>query len=363
MEVKRAQSGHRGQVGINVMWKCALTVLPSIYGAMLAGVDALLCGAGVPMELPAIVAKLRDGEDLGFEPLTGGTTHVHLQVAQDCPAEFLARFEPPKMIPILSNFAFPKRLLDTWQKSYGARPFAFVLENHAAGGHNAPPRNKSDFTAQDDLEGYFEKVVALGVPVFVAGDFKNGGTHEDYEFWRARGAYGVQVGSRFALCNESGMRADLREKIIASNRVGQTKIETSPRYSPTGYPLKFVDMPGTLARPELHEERRRVCNRMYLAQSHFKQNSDGTLTESYLCPAQSEAQYTRGGGDAGDLEGRICLCNALLSTAGFYTDEEAPLVTLGQSGAQVHEALSARQVVESILTPEFVAAHEATLSS
>lgn len=355
VEVKRAKAGHDGKVGINVMWKCALTVLPSIYGAMLAGVDVLLCGAGVPMELPDMVVKLRRGEDLSYEPLTGGTTHVHLEIAQDKPEAHLSRFAPPKMIPILSNFAFPKRLLDTWQKTYGVAPFAFVLENHAAGGHNAPPRNKTDFTAQDDLETYFEKVRALGVPIYVAGDFQNGGTREDYQYWRARGAYGIQVGSRFALCTDSGMRADLREQIIAGNRAGTTQIETSPRFSPTGYPLKFVKLPGTLAQSELYQARARVCDRMYLAQSHFRENADGTVTESYLCPAQPAKQYVRGGGEEADLEGRICLCNALLATAGFYTDSEVPLITLGQSGAQVKESLSARQVVESILTPEVVA--------
>jgi NAD(P)H-dependent flavin oxidoreductase YrpB (nitropropane dioxygenase family) len=361
VEVLRAKAGHNGKVGINVMWKCALTVLPSIYGAMLAGVDALLCGAGVPMEVPDIVAKLRAGEDLSYTPLTGGTSHVHLKIAQDNPAPLLSKFAPPKLLPILSNFAFPKRLLDTWEKNYGATPFAFVLENHAAGGHNAPPRNKSEFTQQDDLESYFDKVVALGVPVYVAGDCRNGGTRDDYEYWLSRGAYGLQVGSRFALCTDSGMRAELREKIIASNRDGQTRIETSPRFSPTGYPLKFADLEGTLADPEIANSRRRICNRGYLLQSHFTQNEDGTQTETYLCPAMPAGQYTRAGGDEADLDGRICLCNALFSTAGFYTDKEPPLVTLGLSGRLVTQTLSARQVIEDILTPEIVAAQEAAL--
>jgi NAD(P)H-dependent flavin oxidoreductase YrpB (nitropropane dioxygenase family) len=63
-EVVRARQGHRGKVGINVMWKCALTVLPTIYGAMLAGAGALPCGAGVPMELPGL------GRAHGWTPFT-----------------------------------------------------------------------------------------------------------------------------------------------------------------------------------------------------------------------------------------------------------------------------------------------------
>jgi hypothetical protein len=72
-------------------------------------------------------------------------------------------------------------------------------------------------------------------------------------------------------------------------------------------------------------------------------------------------QYARRGGDPTEVEGRICLCNALLSTAGFYDDHEPPLVTLGVSGQQVCEHLSARQVIEDILTPQHVAARELEL--
>ena len=42
VEVMRAKEGHQGKVGVNVMWKCTLTVLPTILGAMLAGSDALI---------------------------------------------------------------------------------------------------------------------------------------------------------------------------------------------------------------------------------------------------------------------------------------------------------------------------------
>ena len=214
VEVLRAKHGHRGKVGINVRWKCALTALPTLYGAMLAGVDALLCGAGVPMELPDIVARLRAGQDLRYEPLTGTGTNVALQIAEDDTAAYLQKQEPPWMLPIISNFAFCKRLRDTWRSKYDLAPAAFILENHAAGGHNAPPRDHIAFGPADDLESYFEKVLTLGVPIYVAGDFPDGGARSDLIEWQARGAYGIQVGSRFALCAESGLRSDLKEEIL-----------------------------------------------------------------------------------------------------------------------------------------------------
>jgi NAD(P)H-dependent flavin oxidoreductase YrpB (nitropropane dioxygenase family) len=363
VEVAMAKKGHRGKVGINVMWKCALSVLPTIYGSMLAGVDALVCGAGVPMELPGIVASIRAGKDLSYTPLTGTDTHTHLSIAEDDPAPVLARMEPPKLLPIVSNFAFCKRILDTWAKRYdGARPFAFVLENHAAGGHNAPPRNKVAFTETDDLDSYFDKVLGLGVPVYVAGEFPGGGSRRDYLHWLERGAYGIQVGSRFALCSDSGMRPDLRDAVIEANRRGESEVVTDLRLSPTGYPFKRVTVPGTLSDPRVYAARPRACNRMHLARSVFQEQSDGTVKEAYICPAMPEKRFLSLGGNPADLEGRVCLCNALLSTAGFYSDVEPPIVTLGESGLQVKELLSARQVMEEILTPEYVAQAEKELT-
>jgi NAD(P)H-dependent flavin oxidoreductase YrpB (nitropropane dioxygenase family) len=362
VEVMRAKRGHRGKVGINVMWKCTLTVLPTIYGAMLAGVDALLCGAGVPMELPDIVAKIRAGRDMEYLPLTGTGTYARFAIAQDNTTSLLQAMQAPKLMPMLSNFAFAKRMLDVWQKEYsGARPFSFVLEHHAAGGHNAPPRNKSEFTEQDSIDSYFDKVLALGVPVYVAGAFKHGGTRAEFQEWTARGAYSLQVGSRFALCEESGMHPDLRQKIVEAVARGELEVTTSPAMSPTGYPIKHVSLLGTVSQMEVYEARPRVCNKMYLTQSHFAPQPDGSTKETYICPAMPPQQYERLGGDVADTKDRVCLCNGLLSTAGYYDDIEPPAVTLGESGRQVTQQTTARAIVEDILTPQYVAQQERVL--
>ncbi len=361
VEVMRARIGHRGQIGINVMWKATLTVLPTIYGALYAGVDALLCGAGVPMELPDIVNRFRSGMSVSYPILTGTGTAVAMDISEDNAGELLADTREPHLLPILSNFAFAKRMLDSWMTKYGHGPSAFVLENHEAGGHNAPPRDKVEFGASDDIDSYFDKVRKLGVPIFVAGAFRNGGTREDLLEWQSRGAYGIQVGSRFALCTDSGMRDDLRSNIVAGNQRGETQVKTSNRLSPTGYPLKFVEMPGTLSDPKIYEARPRLCNRGYLLQSHFEETAEGATKETYICPAMPAAQYLRLGGSPEEVENRICLCNALIGTAGL-DDRELALITLGKSGSMVKEVLNARQVVESILTPEAVAEQERILA-
>jgi len=360
IEVKKAQLGHKGKIGVNVMWKCSLTVLPSIYGAMLAGVDALLCGAGVPMELPDIIRRVRSGSDLQYQPLHGTGTNVQLSIAQDETASLFRRMAPPHLMPIISNFAFCKRILDVWHREYdGAKPYAFILENHEAGGHNAPPRNRVSFGEQDDLTTYFDKVRNLGVNVYVAGD---GSSREEYQSWIDQGAYGVQVGSRFALCTDSGMRDDLRDKIIERNANGETIVQTSNRLSPTGYPFKQVPLAGTLSDAGVYEARKRICNKGYLLQSHVEALPDGTEKETYICPAMPAKQYAKLGGDNADLTDRVCLCNALFSTAGLGETIEPALVTLGKFGASVTVKRSAREIIEDLLTPAFVAAAERRLT-
>ncbi|MBM3496225.1 MAG: hypothetical protein FJX72_18175, partial [Armatimonadetes bacterium] len=362
IEVMRAKRGHRGLVGINVMWKCALTVLPSLYGALLAGVDAFLCGAGVPMELPEILRRMRHGEDLEYAPLTGTSTHVHMQVSGDDTAGLLQSKPMPKMLPILSNFAFCKRLLDTWSKKADeARPDAFVLENHAAGGHNAQPRDKVAFGEADDINSYFDKVLDLGVPIYVAGAFAEGGSRNDLLYWQGRGAYGVQVGSRFALTEESGLREDLKQRALEASRAGTLEVKTDARLSPTGFPFKCAVLEGTLSDHDVRARQPRGCDLGYLLQSRTLTLPDGSEREVYLCPAMPEAKYIEFGGHEADTEGRVCLCNALLATAGFNKTDKPALVTLGESAVITKQSLTARQVVEDILTPERVAENEERL--
>jgi NAD(P)H-dependent flavin oxidoreductase YrpB (nitropropane dioxygenase family) len=235
------------------------------------------------------------------------------------------------------------------------------LENFAAGGHNAPPRNRESFGPADDIESYFDKVLALDVPIYVAGAFKHGGTRTDFEEWVARGAHGLQVGSRFALCEESGMRADLRAEMIEQGARGKLQVTTSPLASPTGYPIKIAHVSDTIAEPDVYAARKRICDKKYLLQSHFQEQADGTKKEVYICSAMPFEEYARLGGDVENAKDRVCLCNGLLSTAGYYADVEPPVVTLGMSGKQVKEALTAREIVEDILTPEFVAEQEQQL--
>mgnify|MGYP001365027036 CR=1 FL=1 len=62
VEVFLAKENHNGPVGINLLEKVQLPNLASLYGAMLAGVDYVLMGAGIPRAIPGALDKLSRGE-------------------------------------------------------------------------------------------------------------------------------------------------------------------------------------------------------------------------------------------------------------------------------------------------------------
>ncbi|MGH7620044.1 MAG: nitronate monooxygenase, partial [Gemmatimonadaceae bacterium] len=94
VEVWLAKEGHDGPIGLNLLTKVQMPNLPSLYGAMLAGVDVVIMGAGIPREIPGVLdafathqaAQLRfeiDGagrdqvEYLTFDPRSCVSTAVH----------------------------------------------------------------------------------------------------------------------------------------------------------------------------------------------------------------------------------------------------------------------------------------------
>ena len=64
------------------------------------------------------------------------------------------------------------------------------------------------------------------------------------------------MGSRFALCEESGLKDDIRDLLVARSSAGEAEVPTGSS-SPTGYPFKVTPLPGTLTDPEVHAARRR----------------------------------------------------------------------------------------------------------
>ncbi len=92
IEVTLAKMGHRGIVGINLLTKVQLPTAATLYGAILAGVDYVLMGAGVPTHIPGVLEQLSRGE-----PVT--LTHNVTGASSDDAVSSL-HFDPTAYLPV-----------------------------------------------------------------------------------------------------------------------------------------------------------------------------------------------------------------------------------------------------------------------
>jgi len=316
-EVFLAKENHAGLVGINLLEKVQLSTLPSLYGAMLADVDYVLMGAGIPRAIPGALDRFARGEP----------AELKIDVEGALPGEeFINTFDPrvlwgdqpppalkrPQFLPIVSSATLALTLA---RKSNG-RVDGFVIEGDVAGGHNAPPRGPLQLTADGepiygprdmpDLAKFRE----LGLPFWLAGAYA---VPERLAEARRLGAAGIQVGTAFAFCDESGLDPALKRQACVLSRAAAARVFTDPLASPTGFPFKVMQMAGTLSGAAPYAERERICDLGYLRQAYRK--SDGTL--GYRCAAEPVEEFVRKGGDAAATAGRKCLCNGLMSNVGF----------------------------------------------
>lgn len=331
-EVWLAKEGHGGLVGINYMEKIQLATQPAVYGAMLAGVDHVLVGAGIPGEIPGVLDALSTHSASGLTVTVEGSAERHTTVFD--PAGFAGAAAAPLVRPGFLAIVSAAVLARYLYRSPATRPDGFVLETHVAGGHSAPPRGKNGlgpdgepvYGPRDRIDP--AEVAALGLPFWLAG---GRATPEGLAGARALGAAGVQAGSVFALARESGLDPVLRRRLLEEAVSGDLAVRNDPLASPTGFPFKVARVPGTLSEEGEYGRRPRLCDLGYLRTPFRKENG----AVGYRCPAEPVDQYVRKGGDAEDAVGRRCLCNALTAGVGLAQHRpdgyvEPPLVTLGQ---------------------------------
>jgi nitronate monooxygenase len=223
------------------------------------------------------------------------------------------------------------------RKSNG-RVDGFVIEGSLAGGHNAPPRGPMQLSPQGEpVYGPRDapdlaKIRELGLPFWLAGSQAR---PEKLADALAFGATGIQVGTAFAFCDESGIEPALKREAIRASRAGTARVFTDPAASPTGFPFKVAGMPGTLSESECYATRERVCDLGYLRQLYCK--TDGSI--GYRCPAEPVDDYVSKGGNRADTTGRKCLCNALAATVGLgqlrHGVREPAVVTAGDEISDV----------------------------
>jgi nitronate monooxygenase len=333
VEVYLAKEGHVGPVGINLLTKVQMPNLASLYGAMLAGVDYVLMGAGIPREIPAVLDRFTTHEPASMkfdvEGLARGEVESLHFDPQDHVGGPLPELMRPMFLPIISSDSLATMLA---RKANG-RVDGFIVEGPTAGGHNAPPRG----AAQRNERGepvYGERDAAdlaklrdLGLPFWLAGGT---GSPERLREALEAGAAGIQVGTLFAYCSESGMQREHRLAILQQAAADGVEVLTDPLASPTGFPFKVVQLGGSLASEQVYRERERVCDLGYLRVPY--RAKDGRI--GYRCSAEPVETYVKKGGALEDTAGRKCLCNALMADIGHGQVREAgrvekPLITSG----------------------------------
>ncbi|CAB9499186.1 2-Nitropropane dioxygenase [Seminavis robusta] len=340
-----------GLVGMNLLTKVELPTIPSLYGAMLADVDYIIMGAGIPMAIPGILDNLAEAQDCVQ------SIHIEGTLLENTPEPTLT-FSPqdfweqagkpelnkelkrPDFLPIVSSVVLAQSML---KRASGKGPTkgidGFVVELNTAGGHNAPPRGAMDlnekgepvYGPKDDVDlTKFQKAVK-GLPFWMAGSYAK---PEKFAQVKEIGGAGVQVGTAFALSQESGMKDETRQRILNELMDHDLEVFTDPVASPTGFPFKVLGLEGTLADPATYEARDRVCNLGYLRNAYVR--PDGKI--GFRCASEPVDQFVKKGGSQEQTEGRKCLCNALCADAGYpqvygKTEEsfflEPSLITIG----------------------------------
>ena len=361
VEVFLAKEGHRGDVGINLLTKVQLPNLATLYGAMLAGVDYVLMGAGIPREIPGVLDAFAEHQQASIrfdvEELPGSSPAepewlTFVPAAHVSPAVTLTPLRRPRFLAVVSASS----LATTLARKSNGRVDGFVVEGPRAGGHNAPPRGALQLSPEGEpLYGERDtvdlaKLRELGLPFWLAGGSGSAGALATA---RASGASGIQVGTLFAFAEESGVSPALKASALAEIIAGSARVFTDPRASATGYPFKLLELAHT---PQQDDSRERHCDLGYLRAAYRR--DDGRI--GYRCAAEPVADYVAKGGDATDTEGRRCLCNGLLANIGRAQTlpplaHELPLLTCGDELAAVRTlaagrgAYTARDVLDFLL--------------
>ncbi len=329
VEVSLAKAGHGGPIGINILEKLQLMHLPVLLGAMLAGVDYVLAGAGIPHQIPALLQHYSALQPASYKLDVAGTNEKHLMTLDPRSiTQRLGTLKKPRFLAIVSHHALAMRLASTVEVD------GFIIEGPTAGGHNAPARGKDVDEAGEPVYGErdqpdLDKMRSLGKPFWLAGSYACKLSEAI-----GLGAAGIQVGSAFALSNESGLTAAVKRALRGKIASRTLQVTTSTTASPTGFPFQVAQLPGTLAEPAVYGARKRICNFGQLVEAYAKPDGSGTGI-GFRCPAEPVAAYLRKGGREERTAGAVCLCNGLAATADYgrtvASGPEPTIVTLGKN--------------------------------
>jgi nitronate monooxygenase len=285
-EISLARSAG-GFAGINIMLALGSTYEKSVKGALDAGADMIISGAGLPLSLPAIQAP-------------GDTA----------------------LVPIVSSARALDLICRKWER-LRYRPDAVVLEGPLAGGHLGFKLDEITLES-NKLENLLPPVKDVArkygdFPVIVAGGIF---THGDILRFLKMGADGVQMGTRFLATEESSATPEYKQAVL--NAKEEDIIVATKPASPCGLPFRVIKQCLSFVR-----ERKPKCDKGYV----LLKDSEGKYS---ICAAkESNETY-------------FCICNGLLSSAGYNSDVEKPLYTVGTNACRVDKIVSVKTLMDEL---------------
>jgi len=280
-----------GFAGINIMVALVKDFESSVRGALDAGADVIISGAGLPLNLPGI--------------------------------------QPPKdtaLIPIVSSARAFDLICKKWER-FGYRPDAVVLEGPLAGGHLGFKIDQIDLES-NKLENLLPPVKEMAIkygniPVIVAGGIY---THADIKAYLAMGADGVQMGTRFLATEESSASAAYKAAVLMA---GEEDIVVAHKPgSPCGLPFRVIKQ-SPMYVSAMKRLRKPKCDKGYV----LLKDAEGKFTR---CPAKESN------------EACFCICNGLLSSAGYNPDKEEPLFTVGTNAFRVDKIIPVKNLMDEL---------------
>lgn len=280
-----------GVAGINIMCALGRDYSDSVKGALDAGADVIISGAGLPLTLPAIQAP-----------------------------------KETALIPIVSSARALEIICKKWEK-LGYRPDAVVLEGPLAGGHLGFKMDQID-TVENKLENLLPPVKDMAkkygdFPIIVAGGIY---TYDDIVGYLKAGAGGVQMGTRFLATEESSASSDYKSSVVAA-RESDIIVAYDPG-SPCGLPFRIIRQ-SPMYVSALSKKRAPKCDKGYVLQK----DSEGKYS---ICPAKRSNEH------------HFCICNGLLSSADYNPHEEEPLYTVGTNAYRVDKIITVRNLMQEL---------------
>ena len=203
---KAREIAEGGIIGVNIM-VATQRYEEYVKTAVKAGVDLIISGAGLPIDLPKYVEGTKT-----------------------------------KIAPIVSSLKSLNVICRMWERKYKKAPDLVVIEGPKAGGHLGFSREELDTFTDESYDGVIRSIIetvkeygekfSKKIPVVVAGGIYD---RADMDHALSLGADGVQMGTRFVTTEECDAAPEYKQAYIRAEKEDICIVQ-----SPVGMPGRAI---------------------------------------------------------------------------------------------------------------------------